>query len=94
MCTVIGTGVLNPSEHQFTLGYKYLEEGKYKEAIIAFNKVIKIDNKKIDAYLGKSQAEIGLKDSKRKEVLPKLRTRGFGGSGFLRKLRQQILKWK
>ena len=64
VCTVIGTGVLNPSEHQFTLGYKYLEEGKYEEAIIAFNKVIKIDNKKIDAYLGKAQAEIGLKDSK------------------------------
>ena len=55
--------MLNPLEHQITLGYKYLEQGKYEEAIIAFNKAIDIDDKKIDAYLGKAQAEIKLGDN-------------------------------
>lgn len=63
ICYVIGTGVLNPLEHQLSLGYKYLEQGKYEEAILAFNKAIEIDDKKVDAYLGKAQAEIKLGDS-------------------------------
>lgn len=63
ICFVIGTGVLNPLEHQLFWGYKYLEQGKYEEAILAFNKAIEIDDKKVDAYLGKAQAEIKLGDS-------------------------------
>lgn len=60
ICFIIGTGVLNPLEHQLSLGYKYLEQGKYEEAILAFNKAIEIDEQKVDAYLGKAQAEIKL----------------------------------
>lgn len=63
VCFIIGTGVLNPLEHQLSLGYKYLEQGKYEEAILAFNKAIEIDDKKVDAYLGKAQAEIKLSDN-------------------------------
>lgn len=57
VCVIISTGVINPVKHGLALGYKYLEEGKYEEAIIAFNKVIKIDGKNVDSYLGKATAE-------------------------------------
>ena len=51
----------NP-EHQLALAYKLLEEGKYDEAIIAFNKVIDIDGKNIDAHIGLSKAYVKLED--------------------------------
>ena len=60
ICFVIGSGILNPVEHNLKLGYKYLEEGNYEEALVAFDKVISIDEKNVDAYLGKAQAEIKL----------------------------------
>ena len=31
VCFIIGTGVLNPLEHQLSLGYKYLEQGNMKK---------------------------------------------------------------
>lgn len=37
---------------QLELGQRYLTEGKYEEAIVAFNKVIELDEKNIEAYLG------------------------------------------
>lgn len=49
-------------EHQLALAYKLLEEGKYDEAVIAFNKVIDIDSKNIDAHIGLSKAYVKLKD--------------------------------
>lgn len=57
---VIQTGVLNPLEHNLNLGYKYLNEGKYEQAIIAFNKVLEIDEKNTNAVIGISDAYIGL----------------------------------
>lgn len=64
ICFVIGSGILNPVEHNLKLGYKYLEEGNYEEALVAFYKVISIDEKNVDAYLGKAQAEIKLNNKK------------------------------
>ena len=49
---ILQTGVLNPVKHNLELGYKYLEEGNYDEAILAFNKVIKIDENNIEARFG------------------------------------------
>lgn len=60
ICLVMGSGVLNPLQHQLNLGYKFLDEGNYTEALIAFDKAITIDNKNIEAYIGKAQAEIGM----------------------------------
>lgn len=51
----------NP-EHQLALAYKLLENGKYEEAIIAFNKVIDIDGKNIEAHIGLSRAYVKLED--------------------------------
>lgn len=42
------------------LGEKYLEEGKYEEAILAFDNVIAIDTKNVTAYEGKGASYSGL----------------------------------
>lgn len=50
ICRIIGTGILNPFKYQIKLGYKYLEQGKYDDAVIAFNKALEIDDKNILPY--------------------------------------------
>lgn len=54
------TGVFNPVEHNLKLGYKYLEEGKYEEALLAFNKVLEIEENNTKAVLGVADAYVGL----------------------------------
>ena len=46
-------------KEQYDLGVRYLSEGNYEEAIIAFTAVIEIDPKNADAYLGRANAYIG-----------------------------------
>ncbi len=61
-----------------SLGQKYLLEGNYEEAIVAFEKAIKIDKKCVDAYLGMADAYVGLDDiDKAKEILQK----GYDATG-------------
>jgi len=43
-------------KEQFNLGIKFLKEGKYEEAIIAFEKVIKIDPKNLEARVNMAKA--------------------------------------
>lgn len=55
---------------QLELGYRYLDEMKYEEALIAFSKVIEIDAKTWDAYSGSADAYIGLgENEKAAEIL-------------------------
>ena len=46
-------------EEQYDLGVKYLSEGNYQEAIIAFTAAIEIDPKRAEAYVGRGDAYIG-----------------------------------
>jgi len=39
-------------QEQYDLGVRYLNEGKYEEAVIAFHAAIEIDPKQADAYIG------------------------------------------
>ena len=39
-------------QEQYDLGIRYLSEGNYEEAIIAFTAAIEIDPKQVDAYIG------------------------------------------
>ena len=57
---LIYTNILKPKlETKFiSLGNKYLQEGNYEEAIISFNKLIKLDRNNIDARLGLAKAHI------------------------------------
>lgn len=57
-CFAISNGVFNPLEHHIKLASKYMNEGKYEEAILEFEKVIKINDKFVEVYEAKANAEI------------------------------------
>ena len=59
-------------QEQYDLGIRYLSEGNYEEAIIAFTAAIEIDPKKLDAYTGLSNAYIAAEEyDKAEEVWAK-----------------------
>lgn len=45
-------------QEQYDLGVRYLSEGKYEEAIIAFTAAIEIDPKQAPAYVGRGNAYV------------------------------------
>lgn len=45
-------------QEQYDLGVRYLSEGNYEEAIIAFTAAIEIDPKQADAYIGRGDAYV------------------------------------
>ena len=49
-------------QDQYDLGVRYLSDGNYEEAIIAFTAAIKIDSKRPEAYLGLADAYTGAGD--------------------------------
>lgn len=49
-------------QEQYDLGVRYLSEGNYEEAIIAFTAAIEIDPKRPEAYLSLADAYIGAGD--------------------------------
>ena len=46
-------------QEQYDLGTRYLSEGNYEEAIIAFSGAIEIDPKRAEAYVGLADAYVG-----------------------------------
>ncbi len=50
-------------QEQYDLGMRYLNEGKYEEAILAFNTAIEIDPMQADAYIGLAKAYTAAGDS-------------------------------
>lgn len=55
------TGALSWQE-QYDLGIRYLLEGNYEEALIAFTAAIEIDPKQADAYIGLANAYVSMGD--------------------------------
>ena len=57
---LVGCGKSNGStwQEQYDLGIRYLSEGNYEEAIIAFTAAIEIDSKQAPAYVGRGDAYI------------------------------------
>ena len=49
-------------QEHLDLGQKYLLDGNYEQAIIEFNKVIEIEPKNVDAYLGLAEAYVAAGD--------------------------------
>ena len=49
-------------QEQYDLGVRYLSDGNYEEAIIAFTAAIEIDSKRPEAYLGLADAYTGAGD--------------------------------
>lgn len=50
-------------QEQYDLGVRYLSEGNYQEAILAFTTAIEIDEKRPDGYFGRGKAYYGLSSS-------------------------------
>ena len=64
-CGQKGTTEAVPTwQEQYDLGVRYLSEGNYEEAILAFTAAIEIDPKKADAYLGRGDAYMGSGETK------------------------------
>lgn len=45
-------------QEQYDLGLRYLSEGNYEEAIIAFTVAIEIDSKQVETYVGRGDAYV------------------------------------
>lgn len=59
----------NPWQEQYDLGVRYLSEGNYEEAIIAFTAAIEIDPKKPNTYIGLYEAYIEISDYEAAEAI-------------------------
>ena len=61
-CNSISTNSSGKNEltwqEQYDLGIRYLSEGNYEEAIIAFTVAIEIDSKRAPAYVGRGDAYV------------------------------------
>lgn len=55
-----GQDIATAWQEQYDLGIKYLSEGNYEEAIIAFTAAIEIDPKQPEAYFGRGQSYYGV----------------------------------
>ncbi len=79
-------------QEQYDLGARYLEEGNYEEAIIAFSAAIEIDPKRSEAYSALADAYIGAGDAEKAiEILE----RGYadaGDAGLYQRLLEQRLE--
>ena len=62
LLSLIACGAKDPWQEQYDLGMRYLNEGNYQEAVIAFEAAIEIDPKRSEAYLGAADAYVGLGD--------------------------------
>ena len=49
-------------QEKYDLGMRYLDEGNYEEAIIAFNAAIKIDPKRADSYISLADTYVAMGD--------------------------------
>lgn len=59
------------ADREITLANKYLQDGKYQEAISAFQKVIEIESINISARLGLGQVYVATKEFTKEEVVLK-----------------------
>lgn len=62
VCLILGLGGGNEDgwQEQYDLGIRFLSEGNYEAAVLAFGAAIQIDPNRTDAYLGRAQAYIAL----------------------------------
>ena len=56
-------------QEQYDLGVRYLSEGNYEEAIIAFTVAIEIDPKRAEAYIGLADAYTGQGDMEKAQAV-------------------------
>lgn len=63
---IAGVSIYNTPDNRLArlldLGYRYLEEGNYEQAVIAFDKAIAIDDKCMESYAGGIKSYQGIDD--------------------------------
>ena len=74
LLSLAACGGKDPWQEQYDLGMRYLNEGSYQEAVIAFEAAIEIDPKRPEAYLGAAEAYIKLDQPEEAE---KILRRGY-----------------
>lgn len=62
LLTACGQNIQASWQEQYDLGIRYLNEGNYEEAILAFNAAIEIDPKRPEAYAKAAESYVGLSD--------------------------------
>ena len=62
LLALIACGAKDAWQEQYDLGMRYLNDGSYQEAVIAFEAAIEIDPKRPEAYLGAADAYVELGD--------------------------------
>ena len=62
LLSLIACGAKDAWQEQYDLGMRYLNDGSYQEAVIAFTAAIEIDPKRPEAYLGAAEAYIAADD--------------------------------
>ena len=62
LCACARENVGSTWQEQYDLGMRYLSDGNYEEAIIAFTAAIKIDSKRPEAYSGLANTYIAMGD--------------------------------
>ena len=62
LLSLIACGAKGAWQEQYDLGMRYLNEGNYQEAVIAFEAAIEIDTKRPEAYLGAAEAYLAADD--------------------------------
>ena len=62
LLSLIACGAKDAWQEQYDLGMRYLNDGSYEEAVIAFTAAIEIDPKRSEAYLGAAEAYIAADD--------------------------------
>ena len=65
LCACGGGAEQSSWQEQYDLGVRYLSQGNYEEAVIAFTAAIEIDPKQVDAYIGLAQAYSAQGDAQR-----------------------------
>ena len=87
--SVLGCGkaVTDGWQEQYDLGMRYLTEGNYEEAILAFTAAIEIDPKLPEAYIGRGDAYAALEDFE-KALADYEKAEELGAEGIDKKLEQ------
>ena len=62
LLSLAACGAKDAWQEQYDLGMRYLNDGNYEEAVIAFTAAIEIDPKRSEAYLGAAEAYIAADD--------------------------------
>lgn len=62
LLSLIACGAKDAWQEQYDLGMRYLNDGNYEDAIIAFEAAIEIDAKRPEAYLGAAEVYIAVDD--------------------------------